>query len=114
MHTRQRRRLELRTLEAKVADLRQTIHDLEERSGELALRAAVVSIVERAAAEANAHLARFGAPPWLVGPGADGPGARAAWAAPTPLEQSLDFLRPGRSLLGLEGCARACASPVCV
>jgi hypothetical protein len=104
-------RAELRRLEESVAEIQKTVLDLEARRDELTVRAAVLSLLERVTAEADEHLARFGAPPLLRGPdlAADGGGPRACAAlglpAPTALEERIDLLRPGRSLLCLEGCA---------
>jgi hypothetical protein len=103
------RRAELCRLEASLAAMRKTIQDLEERRGELLVRSAVLSLLDRVAAEADAHLARFGAAPMLqaaaLTEGGGEPGACAELGAPAPtaLEERVDFLRPGRSLLGLEG-----------
>jgi hypothetical protein len=102
-------RAELRRLAARLAEVRRTVGDLEERRSELTVRSAVLSLLERVTAEGDAHLARFGAPPMLRGPelAAEGgePGACSALGppAPTALEDGIDFLRQGRSLLCLEG-----------
>jgi hypothetical protein len=107
------RRAELRRLEASVAQIQRTVSDLEARRDELTVRAAVLSLLERVAAEADAHLQRYGAPPLLRGPdlAAEGDGPRACTAsglpAPSALEERIDVLRPGRSLLNLEGWAQS-------
>jgi hypothetical protein len=112
--TRKFRRAEISRLAARLAEMRSTVVDLELRREELMRRAAAVALLERVAAEADAHLAQFGAPPMLRGADVAAEGGELGPLAPTALEERIAFLRPGRSLLPLEGCtgvgrARVCA-----
>ena len=65
---------QIRRLQARVASIQAVLAAYEARHEELTARAALLSLLHRCAAEADAHRARFGAPPLLLGGDGDDDG----------------------------------------